>query len=58
MLAELLTADCSGRFLQERLDHVAGGDLWMAKVQRIEALAKRVHGVHFEPLAETRFVTD
>ena len=58
MPAELLTIDFSGRFRQEWLDLVAGGDFWTAEVQLIEAPAKRVHGVHFQPLADARFITD
>src|SRR5947208_5151115 len=58
MLAELVPGDCSRRCLQEWLDHVAGGDLWTTEVQLIQTSAKRVHGVHFQPLAKTRFITD
>src|SRR5712691_7108864 len=58
MLAELLTVRFSSRCHQECLDHIAGSDLWAAKVQLIEAPANRVHGVYFQSLTETRFVTD
>ena len=58
MPAELLAVDFSGRFLQEWLDHIAGGNVRTAEVQLIEPLANGVHGVDFQPFAETRFVAD
>ena len=58
MPAEPLRIDASGCLRQERLDHLAGGDVWTAEVHLIEATANCVHGMHFQPFAETRFVTD
>src|SRR2546427_7730264 len=58
MPAELLTVHFSGRCRQEWLDLIASGDSWTAEVQLIEAPAKRVHGVYFQPFANAWFVTD
>ena len=45
-----------GGFFKKLLYYFSGCYLRVTEVQFIEPLANRVHGVHFQTFAETRFV--